>query len=178
MSGGHSALEMTLLQIRQRFWWPSMRRDVEKRISWFEPCAARSVAGKTSIAQLQPRKVGIRFHTVAADILGQVTRAAKTGAMYILAMTDCFTMFVVTVPLLKTEAQDVAEAIVTVWILLFGVPDCLHTDQGTNFGSRVIQEMCQLLKIGKTRTSPYNPQGDRPSGASQSDNYGHSIEVL
>ena len=75
-------------------------------------------------------------------------------------MTDCFTKFVVTVPLVKTEAQDVAEAIVTGSILHFGVPDCLHTDQGTNFGSRVIQEMCQLLKIDKTRTSPYHPQGN------------------
>ena len=160
MSGGHFALEKTLLRIRQRFWWPSMRRDVEKRISWCVPCAARSVAGKKNIAELQPRKVGIRFHTVAADILGPVTKATKTGAKYILAMTDCFTKFVVTVPLVKTEAQDVAEAIVTGWILHFGVPDCLHTDQGTNFGSRVIQEMCQLLKIDKTRTSPYHPQGN------------------
>ena len=160
LSGGHFALEKTLLRIRQRFWWPSMRKDVEKRISWCVPCAARSVAGKKNVAEIQPRKAGIRFHTLAADILGPVTKATKTGAKYILAMTDCFTKFVVTVPLVKTEAQDMAEAIVTGWILHFGVPDCLHTDQGTNFGSRVIQEMCQLLKIDKTRTSPYHPQGN------------------
>ncbi len=33
VSGGHFAIEKTLARIKQRFWWPGMRRDVEKRIS-------------------------------------------------------------------------------------------------------------------------------------------------
>ena len=80
MSGGHFAVEKTLARIKQRYWWPQIRSDVEKRLSWCLPCAARSVAGRKRVAGLVPFKVGIRFHTVAADSLGPVTQAKNSRA--------------------------------------------------------------------------------------------------
>ena len=61
---------------------------------------------------------------------------------------------------LGTEAPDVAKGIVESWVLRFGVPDLLHTAQGNNFGSELMLEVCKLLKIDKTMTSPYHPKGD------------------
>ena len=90
-SGGHFAVEKTLATIRQRFWWPMMRTDVEKKVQWYLTCAARSTGGKERVAGLVPFKVGIRFNTVAADTLGPVTLAARTRAKHILVMTDLFT---------------------------------------------------------------------------------------
>ena len=43
---------------------------------------------------------------------------------------------------------------------LFGVPKYFHTDQGRNFEAGLIKEMCSLLDIKKTRTSPYHPESD------------------
>ena len=42
----------------------------------------------------------------------------------------------------------------------YGVPECLHSDQGANFGSEVIQAICSLLSINRTRTSAYHPMGN------------------
>ena len=42
----------------------------------------------------------------------------------------------------------------------FGVPEQLHTDQGRNFKSALIKQICQFLGIQKTRTTPYHPQSD------------------
>ena len=42
----------------------------------------------------------------------------------------------------------------------FGVPRELHSDQGTNFESKVMAEVCKLLDIEKTRTTPLHPQSD------------------
>ena len=46
------------------------------------------------------------------------------------------------------------------FICRFGVPDSIHTDQGKNFESKVIQEICHLLGVTKTGTTPYHPQSD------------------
>ena len=36
----------------------------------------------------------------------------------------------------------------------------LHSDQGRNFESQVFREVCDLLGIRKTRTTPLHPQSD------------------
>ena len=42
----------------------------------------------------------------------------------------------------------------------FGVPMALHSDQGCNFESFVFAEMCRLMGIHQTRTTPLHPQSD------------------
>ncbi len=42
----------------------------------------------------------------------------------------------------------------------FGVPLQLQSDQGRNFCSNIFTEMCHLLDIKKTQTTPYHPQSD------------------
>ena len=135
-----------------------MRKDIQRKCENCTLCQARSTAGKKIIAPLQTINVGLRFSEVAADILGPVTRAKASGAKYILVLTDYFTKYVVCVPLERTTAEDVARAIVENWVLTFGAPDCLHTDQGANFCSELLLEVCKIFGIEKTRTSPYQPQ--------------------
>ena len=137
-----------------------MRTDVEKKIQWCLTCDVRGTGGKKRVAGLVPFKVGIRFNTVVADILGPVAMAAKSRAKHILVMTDLFTKFAIAAPLVSTDSAEVAREIVENWVLKFGAPNVLHTDQGKNFGSNLIHEMCRLLGIDKSRTSPYHPQGN------------------
>ena len=42
----------------------------------------------------------------------------------------------------------------------FGTPDVIHTDQGSNFNSELMQDICRVFMIEKTRTTPYHPQGN------------------
>ena len=73
-------------------------------------------------------------------------------------MTDLFTKYVVAVPLKDLDFKEVANSLVENWVLRFGVPDVLHTDQGTNFNSDLMKEVCSLLQIDKSRTTAYHPE--------------------
>ena len=42
----------------------------------------------------------------------------------------------------------------------FGLPETIHTDQGRDFQSTLFKEMCRLLEIDQTKTTPWHPQSD------------------
>ena len=152
---GQLAAEKTLARIRQQFWWPTMRIDVERKTIWYLKLAHQGTKGKQKRAAGQaPFGPGIRFSTVAVDILGPVTMATSIGARHVLVKTDLFTMYGIAVPLVSTDSTDVAREIMQNWVLTFGVPNVLRTNQGKTFEGKLIQEMCRCLGIDKTQTSP------------------------
>ena len=53
-----------------------------------------------------------------------------------------------------------AEKLVDEVFLRFSPPEQLHSDQGRQFESALIAEICKLLQIRKTHTTPYHPQCD------------------
>ena len=160
LSGGHFAVEKTMSRNKQRFWWPWLRSSVEKYIAKCTRCAAKSTAGKSRKASLQTIEAKAPLSIVAAGSLGPVTLAKKSQARYILVISDLYTKNAVAVPLKDMTFKTVATSSVEEWILRFGAPDTLHTDEGTNFNSEVMKDLCQVFMIDKTRTSPYHPQGN------------------
>ena len=42
----------------------------------------------------------------------------------------------------------------------FGLPRQLHNDQGSNFESKLVAELCSIAGINKTRTTPFLPRSD------------------
>ena len=159
--GGQLAAEKTLARIRKSFWWPTIRTDVERKAIWCLNRAHQSTEEKQKRAVCQaPFDPGIRFSTVAVDIMGPVTRATSTGAKHVLVMTDLFTLYAIAVILVSTNSADVAREIVENWVLTFGFPNVLRTDQVKSFGDKLIQEMCRLLGIDKIQTPPYTSKGN------------------
>ena len=43
---------------------------------------------------------------------------------------------------------------------LVGPPQKLHSDQGRNFESHLLQELCKAFGVKKSHTTPYHPMGD------------------
>ena len=58
------------------------------------------------------------------------------------------------------DAATIASVFVSEFVSRFGAPESLHTDQGRNFESRLLKDVCALLGIKKTRTTAYRPSGD------------------
>ena len=79
---------------------------------------------------------------------------------YILVVGDYFTKWTDAIPMRNQTATTLAQKLVDSVITIFAVPMQLHSYQGRSFESHVFQEMCRILGIEKTRTTPYRPQSD------------------
>ncbi|KAK3510443.1 hypothetical protein QTP70_006846 [Hemibagrus guttatus] len=60
----------------------------------------------------------------------------------------------------NVSAQTVARCLFEDYVLIHGVPETLHSDQGRQFEAEVVQNLCHLLNIKKTRTTSYHPKSD------------------
>ena len=96
---------------------------------------------------------------VAVDILGPLPQT-NSGHKYILVAGDYFTKWVEAYPIKDQEAATVAQKLLDEMFCRFSPPQQLHSDQGRQFEAGLITELCQLLHIEKTRTTPYHPQSD------------------
>jgi hypothetical protein len=97
--------------------------------------------------------VEAHFERIAMDIAGPFAQSDR-GNRYLLIAMDYFTKWPEVYPIPNQEASTVADALVTNIFCRFGVPRELHSDQGRNFESRLMQEVLQRLGVGKTRTTP------------------------
>ena len=79
------------------------------------------------------------------------------GNQYALVVVDQLSKWVECYALSDHTAERVARTLVSEFIGRFGCPIELHSDQGRNFESRMFKEVCDILKIVKTRTTPYRP---------------------
>ena len=78
----------------------------------------------------------------------------------ILVITDHFTRYAQAFPTRNQLAKTTARILFEQFIVHYGFPARLHCDQERNFGSNVIQELCSLAGVKKSRTTPYHPMGN------------------
>ena len=75
-------------------------------------------------------------------------------------ISTCFTKWLEAWAIPNQEAKTVAQKLLEEMFLCFSLPDRLHSDQGRQFEGKLIEELCKLLQVEKTHTTPYHPQED------------------
>ena len=156
---GHMGEEKTLHKAKERFYWPGMQRDVQDLCKTCDACATRKKAPRRNHAPLVTIKAGYPMQVVAVDILGPLPES-ESGNSFVLVAGDYFTKWMEAYPIHNQEAETVARKLVDEMFCRFSPPEQLHSDQGRQFESGLIKEICNILRIKKTRASPYHPQCD------------------
>ena len=156
---GHFGVKKIIARVQQRFYWVGFRKDVS---NWCKSCDLCSSRKGPSVKPKGPMKIygsGEPMQRIAIDILGKLP-VTESGKQYILVVMDYFTKWVEAYALSDQLATTAAKVLVDQFFSRFGVPIELHSDQGRNFESAVFSEVCKLLRIKKTRTTPLHPASD------------------
>ena len=158
-TAGHLGGKKTLSKVRQMFYWPGLQGDVKSYVAGCETCTKRKEPNPTKRAPMQIVRSGFPMERIAIDILGELP-ITSNGNKYILVIADYFTKWTEALPMPNMEACTVAKTLVENVLCRFGIPQKIHSDQGRQFESNLFQEMCKILGIEKTRTTPYHPESD------------------
>ena len=162
LTAGHLGRTKTTANVRRRFLWHGMRKDIQIFVKSCDLCARYKADGRRRKAGLRDFRVGIPMERICIDIVGPFPVSTQ-GNKYALVVTDCFTKYVEIYPMPNQEASSIAQVLTNEFFSRYGVPMFLHSDQGTQFESQLFQEVCKLLGIKKTRTTPFHPQSDGQS---------------
>lgn len=154
---GHPGREKSLWLARQRFYWPGIESDFAQRIKGCRPCVCRKTP-QVPAAGLVPIETSRPMQLVCMDFL----KLDKSMGGYedVLVITDHFTRYAKAIPCRNQKATTTAKALYENFIVHYSFPEQLHSDQGRNFESKVIKELCRIANVRKTRTTPFHPMGN------------------
>ena len=85
---------------------------------------------------------------------------SKGNIENVLVITDHFTRYALAYPSKTQTALATARILWDNFICHYGFPEKFISDQGRNFGSDLIKELCKIAGVKKLHTTPYHPQGN------------------
>ena len=157
--GGHLGISKTISRAKDRFYWPQMRRCIRTFVQSCRVCGEVKISTSATKAPLCPINVSEPFIFWAMDYMGPLPETSR-GNKHILVVMDHFTKWCEAFPTQDQKARTVANILVSKIFSRFGPPVAIHSDQGSNFESNLIHEVCNIMGIHKSRTTAYHPQGD------------------
>ena len=145
--------------LRNRFYWLGMHVDVVSYINSCPRCLHRKSqpdkAPLLNIEASQPLKL------IHLDYLK--IEPSKGYIENVLVITDHFPRYAQAFPSKTQAALATAKLLWNNFILHYGFPSKIITDQGWNFESELIENLW-LAGVQKLRTSPYHPQTNGQCG--------------
>ena len=155
----HMGYDKVYPLLQARYFWLGMSIDV---LDWLKACLScqqiKPGAGKGRLP-LHQEVAAAPMERIAMDIMGPWPRTPR-GKEYVLVVQDYFSKWVEAWALVRHTAADVAGVLVRDYFSRYGAPERIHTDQGSEFTSKLMKSICQLWNIKKTRTAPYTPWSD------------------
>ncbi len=155
---GHLRATNTSQRIRDRFHWPGLEAEVKKFCQACPTCQVTSPRTPPPSPLIPLPIIEVPFEHIGMDLVGPLPKSAR-GHEHILVIVDYATRYPEAVPLRKATAKAIAQELFLLSSRV-GIPAEILTDQGTPFMSRLMADLCRLLRVKQLRTTVYQPQTD------------------
>lgn len=142
---------------KEIFFWLILSTDISNWCAQCQNCVLRKAATAKQ-APLVPIKTLAPMELLSADFLS--IGHPEDPYHNVLVMVDHFTKFAWAAVTKDQTAVTTAKVLWNKIIQPFGVPKRLMSDQGPNFESHLMHELCELYGMTKSHTTPYHPAGN------------------
>ena len=156
--GGHFSGQRLYNSLVSHWWWSGMFQDA---VRFAKNCPEWAVAkgiGRRAKPPLHPIPVSRPFQLLGIDIMD--LPLTEKGNKHVVVVQDLFTKWPMVFAVPDQKTTRIAKLIAEEVIPVFGVPECLLSDRGTNLLSSLMQDLCRILGITKLNTTAYHPQCD------------------
>ena len=150
---GHQGVVRTLSLLRERFYWPGMHKEASLYVNKCQNCLKRKAT--PDVTPLQPIIANQPMELVHIDFLS--IEPLKGNIENVLVISDHFARCAQVYPSKTQTAQATAKMLWEIFIRHYGFPEKFLSDQGRNFESELISELCKLAQVEKVHTRPYHP---------------------
>lgn len=154
----HGGIRTTRKMISQRFFWPSMNKDVGNMVRSCLPCQRNKIDRHTSSPTMNIPIESSRFSEVHIDIVGPLPQSE--GNTYLLTCMDRFTRWPEAFPIPDIRAETICKTFWNGWICRFGCPNALISDRGSQFLSSLMKQLTTSLGIQHRFSTSYHPQSN------------------
>ena len=99
-----------------------------------------------------------KFRQLNVDIVCPLPNS--NGYTYILVLVDRFSRWPVAVPIKDSCTETIINALMHDWISLYGIPETITSDRGSQFLSQEWKDLLKFLGICHICTTAYHPQSN------------------
>ncbi|CAM4349732.1 unnamed protein product [Leuciscus chuanchicus] len=154
----HPGVRGTLASVRQRFWWPTVERDIRRFVASCAVCAQTKSGHSPPAGLLRPLPIPSRpWSHIGLDFITGLPSSA--GNTVILTVVDRFSKSAHFIPLPKLpSAKETAQVLVSHVFKNHGLPSDVVSDRGPQFASLFWKEFCRLIGASVSLSSGFHPQ--------------------
>lgn len=160
LEAGHLKATKTLEKLQSKYYWMTMRRDIEAWIAGC-PCNRMNMRGPRRTGQLGHMPVGDIFERVHFDILGKLPLGHYNGSTHLLSITYPLSGRVKLVALKAKDTALVADALLQRAVIgAPRTPSHWTCDNAKEFTKSVMHDLETLMAIRKHTVAPMHPEAN------------------
>ncbi|UYV78935.1 hypothetical protein LAZ67_17000317, partial [Cordylochernes scorpioides] len=158
MLNGHLGVARTTYRLKNKYYWPSMLRDVSEFVKTCHLCQSRKGSNHLPSGLLQPiPPANYPFERIGIDFVGPLP-STKRRRKWIIVLTDYYTKYAETKAVSEATVKEVSTFLIEHIILRHGAPRFLISDRGSQFTSNLMKEVMKMCKVKHCFTTSYHPQ--------------------
>lgn len=158
---GHRGRRKTIGVLRSRVWWPRLYHDVSVWTRCCHVCQRNKPLPRHGALHHASPLGTLPFRRICADVTGPLAPIpTPSGFTHLLVVVCMATRWVEAYPLKSPGNHFEISVHLMDWFSHYGVPERVHSDQGSPFMAHALSDAYKRLGIKRSRTTPYHPQGD------------------